>query len=152
MDVVLQMGNIVPRSWCKLDWLVGCWRFSSWQHLRSYQDGYRLVTMCTYHQCRSPAPWPDIPLSHLILCLPYANNAERLARKWQVLIFKSLLWLDKCSSSCMDLNHWIYHKGEMDAQLIQPSHLVWCELDKRFTLPKLRVNDCPVYTLLKYDV
>ena len=28
--------------------LVRCWSFRSWQHLRSYQDGFRLVTVHTY--------------------------------------------------------------------------------------------------------
>ena len=29
--------------------LVGCWSFTSLQHLRSYQEGYRLVTMHTLY-------------------------------------------------------------------------------------------------------
>ena len=34
--------------------------------------------------------------------LPYPNNAKHLARKWQVYIFKSSVWLDQCS------NMWVW--------------------------------------------
>ena len=34
------------RKW--LIWLVGCWSFTSWPHLRSYQDSYWLVTVRTH--------------------------------------------------------------------------------------------------------
>ena len=47
--------------------LVGYWNFTSWQHLRSYQDGYSPVTMCTHDDFIEQ--WPDIPLSHMIMTL-----------------------------------------------------------------------------------
>ena len=90
-------------------WFSAYWSFTSWQHLRSFNDGYRLVTVCT--QCdfivlphcepRPPQPW-----SHSVtLCwhwanqsLPHYNNAECLARKQQVSIFKPLVWLDQGSN------------------------------------------------------
>ena len=56
--------------------LIDCWSFASWQHSRSYQDGYRHLTIHTYNclvlpnwETVPPAPWPDIPLSHIILTL-----------------------------------------------------------------------------------
>ena len=56
-------------------WLVGC--YTSWQHARSYQGGYRLVTVHTYGNfivvshwwTKPPAPWSvwyPTP-SHIIL-------------------------------------------------------------------------------------
>ena len=58
-------------------WLISCWSFRSWQHLRSYSVRYRLVTLHTYGdyivlphwEIRLLAPWPNIPLSHIILTL-----------------------------------------------------------------------------------
>ena len=54
-----------------------CWGFTSWQHLRSHQDGYWFVTMCTHSDFTvlphwatgPPAPATDIPLNHIILTL-----------------------------------------------------------------------------------
>ena len=74
----------------------------------SYQDGYRFVTVHTHGDfivlphlnTRPPAPWPA---SHSVTLswhwanqsLPNPNNAKHQARKRQVLILKSLVWLDK---------------------------------------------------------
>ena len=44
--------------------------------------------------------------------LPYPNNAEGLAKRWQVSILKSLVWLDQNS------------KWEIGALLIQPASLI----------------------------
>ena len=84
-------------------WLVGS--FISWQHLRSYQDGYRLMTM-HMHGIFMVLPHWETRLS-AALCWhwanwanqssPYHNNAEGLARKWHVSIFNSLVWLDQGS-------------------------------------------------------
>ena len=93
------------------------WSFMSWQYLRSYQDSYQLVTACThgafmvppYLEIRSPAPWPDIPLNIIpTLSQPasYPNNAERLARKWQVQIYRSLVW--SSTHSAIQSGHWNY--------------------------------------------
>ena len=38
---------IPPRPFFTLGWLV-FYMFTSWQHRRSYQDGYLLVTVCTH--------------------------------------------------------------------------------------------------------
>ena len=58
-------------------YMVCCWSFTSLQHLRSYQEGYQLVTVCTHGEfivllhweIRLLAPCHDIPLSHIILTL-----------------------------------------------------------------------------------
>ena len=45
-----------------------------------------------------PGPCPDIPLNPIICAnqsLPYPNSIVHLARKWQVYIFKSLIWFDQ---------------------------------------------------------
>ena len=50
---------------------------TSLQHLKSYQDRHWLVTVCTHDdlivlphwKIRLPAPWPNIPLSHIVLTL-----------------------------------------------------------------------------------
>ena len=36
--------------------MVGCWSFTSLKHLRSYQDGYRLVTVRTHVEKYSRSP------------------------------------------------------------------------------------------------
>ena len=55
--------------------VVSCWSFTPCQHLRSYQDGYWLVTAKTHgnfivlHHLKVTvlAPWPNIPLTHIIM-------------------------------------------------------------------------------------
>ena len=69
---------------------------------------YRLVAVHTHGNLivlphwdnRPPAPWAFIPLSwHWAnQSLPYPNNAECQARKWQVSILKSLVWLHQGST------------------------------------------------------
>ena len=57
--------------------LVSCWGFTCWQHLRSHQDGYRLVIVCTHGdfivlphwETMPPMWWPVILFSHIILML-----------------------------------------------------------------------------------
>ena len=57
-------------------WLVGL-TFTFLEHLRSYQDGYRLVKLWAhddfivlpYWEIRSLTSWPDIPLNHITLTL-----------------------------------------------------------------------------------
>ena len=47
-----------------------CWSFKSWQNLRSYQNGYRLVAVHTHGKVTVPhhweiwplPPWPNFPL------------------------------------------------------------------------------------------
>ena len=75
--------------WCLLD-------FQSLQHLRSYQDEYQLVRVCTHDdfiiivlpnwEIRPPTPLPDIPLSHSIMKLsqPVLILTESWGMKWQV--------------------------------------------------------------------
>ena len=63
--------------------------------------------MCTHGnfiahwETRRLAPWPDIPLSSSWHWANqssfYPKHAERIARKWQVSIFKSSVWLDQVS-------------------------------------------------------
>ena len=100
--------------------------FTSYQYLRSWQDGYRLVTVATHGdltvlpqlETRPPAPWPDIPLRQIILTLSqpvlvllYPNNAVCLARKRQVSMLKSLVCLNE-SSNPWGLNFPISQKGD----------------------------------------
>ena len=87
--------------------LVGCWGFISWQHLRSYQDGYWLVTVSTHgapqccpigksghqhHNLISPqSHYPETELTSP--CPIILMQSSRLGRnKYQ--FYKSLLWLD----------------------------------------------------------
>ena len=57
--------------------LFACLGFTFYQHSWSYWDGYQLVTMRTdndfmmqpHWEIRLSAPWPDIPLSYIILIL-----------------------------------------------------------------------------------
>ena len=73
--------------------LVGCWRLTSWQQLRSYEDRYRLVTMHTYGVFYSVAAlgnqitgtmiqYPTLPRHWANQSLLYPIKAEHQA--WQV--------------------------------------------------------------------
>ena len=82
-----------------------CCCFTSYQHLRSHQDGYLLMTMHTrddfivlpHWEARLLAPWPDIPLSHIIL--------TDSASPCPILIMPSAwLWSDKYQFE----SHWFY--------------------------------------------
>ena len=142
---------------------------------------YRLVIghihgefiVLSHWETRPPAPWPNIPLSHIILIvclllfyvqatsevgyrlvtvgtrgdfivlpngkpghqhhdlishsvtvswhrtnksLPYPNNAKCQARKWQVSIFKSLIWLDQ------GLNIWVWISRSTKAGVGRSTH------------------------------
>ena len=152
-----QCGVILSnRVWCRkvyertsmsYGWLDN---FTSWQHLKSYQDRYWLVTVQTHGdfivlphcEIRLTTPWPDILPSYIALSLRQdilgteqnhpatetpvftnPNNVERLSRKWHIYIFKSLVWIDQGSKPRL----WIppdLPMREMDAQLIWPSGLV----------------------------
>ena len=92
--------------------LVGCWSFTSWQHLKLYQDRYRLVLVHTHGvfivlahwEIRLLAQWPDISLLswHWVpKSLSYPNNAKRLVRQWQV----SLLTLFRLVVERLSIEH-----------------------------------------------
>ena len=78
--------------------------FTSLQHLRSYQDGYRLVTVSTHGdfivlphwKTGPPAPLPDIPLNHIILRL--SQPVLIMLSTWLISdkykFYTSLVWLD----------------------------------------------------------
>ena len=77
----------------------------SWQHLRLYQDVYRLLTVHIQgFSTGRPAPWPDITLLHIlcwpvicpILLMPTARLGSDKSN-----ILKSLVWLD------WDSNFWL---------------------------------------------
>ena len=52
--------------------LVGCWCFASWQHLRSYKDGYWLLTVCTHsHFIVLPHRAIRFPISHSVIRLSW---------------------------------------------------------------------------------
>ena len=61
--------------------MIGCWSFTSWQHLRSYKNRYRPVTVCTHGDFIVQSYWKIINQS-----FPYPINAERHAMKQQVSI------------------------------------------------------------------
>ena len=100
-------------------WFLSGWLLAhpgtSWQHLWSCQDGYWLVTVHTngdfivlphwdtmtwYH---TQSHYPGTELTNQFL--PYLHNGERLARKWQVPILKSSVWLDQVSNQCVRILH-----------------------------------------------
>ena len=70
----LRVHSLFGRLW---DSMVGYWGFTSLQHLRPYQGRYRLVSVRTHGnfimlphwEIRPLTPWPDIPLSNIILTL-----------------------------------------------------------------------------------
>ena len=84
--------------------LIVCSRCLSYQHLRSYQDGYRLVTARTHDdfiilphwKTRPPAPWPDITRDHIIPTLSQPIPCP-------ILIMPSA-WVG--SDNCKYLSHW----------------------------------------------
>ena len=77
VHTTLAISGEVPTCKSVHLWLVGCWSFTSWQHLSSYQDGFRLVAVHTHGnlivlphwKTGLPEPLPDIPLSQIILTL-----------------------------------------------------------------------------------
>ena len=78
-----------------------CVCITSKQHLRLYQDGYRVVTVrihddfivLPHWETRPPAPWPDITLS-----CHWANSILIMPSTWlgsdKYQFDKSLIWLD----------------------------------------------------------
>ena len=61
------------------------------------------VIVLPHWETKLPAPWPAIPLRHIILTLsqpvlPYPNNAECQTRKRQAPILKSSVWLNHVSN------------------------------------------------------
>ena len=86
--------------------LVGYWSFTSWQRLRSYQDGYQPLTVHTHSDFIvlshwKISPWAPISWHGANQSLPYPTNAERQTRKQQISIFKSAVWLDQGSKPSM---------------------------------------------------
>ena len=84
-------------------WLItDCWSFTSWQHLRSYQDVYWLMTVHTHVALLGNQPASNItqyptqshfPGTEPNQSLAYHVNAERLgSNKYQ--LNKSSVWLD----------------------------------------------------------
>ena len=77
----------------------GCWSFTFWQHLRSYQDGYRLVLsmkLLWLYRAGTTTRFPTQPHyldTELNLSFPYPGCVDyRLASdKYQ--FCKSLFWL-----------------------------------------------------------
>ena len=97
--------------------LVGFWCFTSFQHLWSYQDRYRLVTVHTHGniivlptwETRLLAPWAETAVSCIIWqwanrSLSYPINDQCQARKWQASILYGFgfTWLGnkQLSSTC----------------------------------------------------
>ena len=105
------------RTWERVICFKGCWNFvsivswlvvkssTSLQYWRSYQDGHWLVTVRTHgdfivqphSEIRPPAPWPNIPLSPIILTwvnlsTPYPINVKHQARSDKYQFYKSFSW------------------------------------------------------------
>ena len=142
--LVFQWGSTMKSSWVHtvasrhtLYCLSVCCSFTSYQHLRSYQDGYRLVTVHTHgdfmmlHSEKPGCQHHDL-ISHSVTLswnwanhsLPSPNNAERLANKRQVSILKLLGLTRPMSFRFPDLPKW-----KMGAFLIGPSCVVNVTLD-----------------------
>ena len=112
--------------------LVSCWSFVSWQHGRSYQDWYQLVTVhihgdfivLPHWETKPPVPWYSFILSWLWAnqSLPYPNNTNRQAKKRHIAIFKSLFWLDQWSSP-QSADYMTSQSGK--CMLYSFSHSVW---------------------------
>ena len=133
---------IVLKSSVQVLFVLRC-SFAFCQHLRSYQDGYRVVTVCTHNIIIVLPKWETMLantmnlISHSITLswhlanqsLSYPINAEHLARKRQVSILKSLVWLDQYSDlQGPDSNLWgsdspIFQHGRRT--LYSFSHLIW---------------------------
>ena len=77
-------------------WLFVCFSFISWQHLRSNQYGYQLVTLRTHWKDNPQGPGPAIPFSHIILTL-------KLTSPRPILIMPSA-WLAR--EKCQSLSDW----------------------------------------------
>ena len=124
---------------------------ASLQRLRSYQDGYWLLTVHTYSECivlshweiRLPAPWPDIPLCHIILtlsepvlALSYWCRTTMLGNKYRVC--KSLVWLN------LEPNSYLLHAR---STLYRFGHCARCVILEAYgvsvlaCLPKLILHD-----------
>ena len=91
---------LLPKHWLML---VGCWKFTSWQHLRSYQDGHWLVTVRTHGGfivlpnwgIRPPAPWLDTMLSTIVLVSPSPVLLLILSSYEAYQFSKSMFWFDQ---------------------------------------------------------
>ena len=112
--------------------LVCSWNFTFWQHLRSYQDQCRLVTVHTHgnfivlsqwgKRIRPPAPCPNIPFSHIILILSWTApvllmlSTKLGSDKYQF----SCHWFDSTENRTPDLPYWrhaLYRFGHL--QVVQ---------------------------------
>ena len=92
-------------------WGLFIWMFSSWQHLRSYKDGYRLATIHDHGDFMVLPHWEttllepclNFPLSHIILIVrsPIIALVVVSARQGHAKCqcSKSLLWLGLDSNS-----------------------------------------------------
>ena len=79
----------------------------SWQHVKSYQDGYRLVTLCTHgdficwHTAKSGCQY-QVQISYSVALssywanqsLPYPINTECLTRKRKISMIYISQWFD----------------------------------------------------------
>ena len=103
--------------------LIGCWSFTSWLYLRSYQDGYILMTQGDFivwsnSDIRSWCCWShwdhrhhDL-ISHSVTLswhrayqsLPYPNNAKHLARKRLVSILSVTVLTRLGTGNCVIYN------------------------------------------------
>ena len=85
-----------------LSWLVSCWSLQSLQHVRWYQDEFRLVTvrthgnliMLSHWKFRPPKSWPRYPDTVLsspcpILLMPSTRQGSKKYK-----LYKSLVSLD----------------------------------------------------------
>ena len=120
-------------------WLDGCCSFRSWQHLRSYEVGYRLVTVRS-HGDFTVLPywdtWPQLPIwSH------YPNTDPGKAG-WRVLSYPVL-----CANLIMLSIRLGSNKSQFCKSLIWLSHIFysWPSTWEACALPIRRTH--PVYRL-----
>ena len=97
-----------------------------WGHVRMGSDFWECFIVLPYGETRTPASWPDIPLNHNILTLSQLvlcpvlimANTWKWHRKWQVWMFKSLIWIDQSRVRTCKIKSPNLPKPETDVQLI----------------------------------
>ena len=82
--------------------LIGCWSFMSWQHLTSYQDMHRLVTVHTHGDFRLHPPLADQATSFMTRYSIQSQylDTESPSPSFPILIMLSA-WLERDKHKCV---------------------------------------------------
>ena len=84
----------------------GLWSFTSRQNLRSYQDGYRLMTMRTHGDFISAAPLGDQANSTMTWYPTQSHYFDTEPTSPCLILIMPSTWLG--SNECKILSHWFY--------------------------------------------